>query len=900
MAETTQVSPASERTDREEILRAVFAQVLARDTVGRQDSFFELGGHSLLATRLIGRIRSVLGIELSVRTVFEAPTVALLSERLEHETHVTVPALRPRARGEELPLAPAQRRLWFLNRLEGPAATYNMPMAYRLHGELNIPALRQALDDVVARHEILRTAYPDWDGRPQQIVLEPGEAALELPVRTVAESDLPAAIEAAAGYAFDLTAETALRAKLFRLSAREHVLVIVVHHIACDAWSLGPLTRDLGLTYAAKCLGTTPTLPDLSVQYADYALWHHELLGRPEDPDSPLSRQTRFWQRELGDLPTDRIRLDLAAPREGVPRHAGGRVAAWVPPTVHRALQELAQDVGVSMFMVVQSALATVLAQHGSGTDIAIGASAAGRFDEALDNLVGFFANTLALRTDLAGDPTFRELLARVRRTDLAAFAHQDVPFDRVVESINPDRSVTSHPLFQVMLVFQNELVSELRLPGLSVRPEPVHEGVTRFDLRFEFIERFDEERRAAGMDASLTHALALFPPSASTRLINDLVAVLEAVSVDADLRLGQLGPDAGRVAAKRREALGGPGSTAVARRRGTAPRVAFVCSPYGQQWVGMARSMIRTEPVFRTAFEDCDRALSPHTGFSLLREIFLDEEHMRTGDVGVMQPVVFAVQVAIARWLEAAGVVPRAVAGHSLGEIAACVIADVVDLPSAARLVHHYSDQQRRVAGPETGMAVVELSAAELNRYVKRSAGRVSIATMNGPRTTALAGDRAELRSIIDDLQERDIPCAMIRVNLPAHSAAIDLISKDLRHAIGNIRTRPGRIPVISSVTGDVLDWRDATADYFVRNLRQPVLLADATRKLLSDGHDILVEVSAHPILAPALQQSVDDFSGDATVVTTMRRDDDDRTGPIHTLGILTRLGLRVRAPIE
>jgi len=889
-------------TGQEEALREVFAQVLGLDTVGCDESFFALGGHSLLAMRLIGRIRTALGVDLSVRTVFEAPTVTALSERLKHAEPVNVPVLRRRQRGGEVPLAPVQRRLWFLNRLEGATATYNMPTAYRLVGELDVPALRQALDDVVARHESLRTAYPDWDGRPQQVVLDPDEAPVRLPVRTVDKKrDLPGALSAAAGYPFDLTAETVLRAHLFRITEREHVLLIVIHHVACDAWSLIPLTRDIERAYEARRHGAEPKWEQAALQYADYAYWHRELLGSHDDPSSLLSRQIRYWQSELADLPDQRL-PDVAVPRENedLPARAGACAGMFVPATVHRALQQLAHETDTSMFMIVQSALAAVLAQHSSSTDVVIGTSTAGRTDPALDDLVGFFANTLALRTESGGDPTFREFLARVRRTDLAAFAHQDVPFDQVVEKVNPRRSSNRQPLFQVMLVLQNALVSELRLPGLEVRREPVDEGVTRFDLRFEFIERFTERREAAGIDSTLTHALALYPPQVAERLLSDVVATLTAVVRAPGLRLGELtGGQAQRAARPRRSAPSRPGSsTAPAHRRDTASRVAFVCSPYGQQWAGMARSMVRTEPVFRDALGECDRALRPHLGLSVLEDILFDEEYMGSDDVGVMQPVVFAIQVAVARWLEAAGVVPGAVTGHSLGEIAACLIADVIDLPSAARLVHHYSDQQRRVAGPDTGMAVVELSAAELRRYVRAGGGRVSIATMNGPRTTALTGDRGELQTILADLQARDVLGAMIRVNLPAHGPAIDLIAHDLRRAIGSLATRPGRIPVISSVTGGrPLGPKDITADYFVRNLRQPVRLADATRKLLIDGHDVLVEISAHPILAPALRQSVDDFQGDATVVTTMRRGD-DRTALIGTLDALMRLGLPVRRP--
>ncbi|MFE3557064.1 acyltransferase domain-containing protein [Streptomyces sp. NPDC059193] len=348
-----------------------------------------------------------------------------------------------------------------------------------------------------------------------------------------------------------------------------------------------------------------------------------------------------------------------------------------------------------------------------------------------------------------------------------------------------------------------------------------------------------------------------------------------------------------------------GPGTEADTAGR---PHVAFICSPYGQQWVGMARTMLRTEPVFRSVLEDCDRELARHTGWSLLDELHADEtalptEGARSGDVGVMQPVLFAIQVGIAAWLEASGVRPDAVVGHSLGEIAAAVIAGILDLPDAVRLIHHYSDQQRRVAGSGSGMAVVELSAADLQQRLDDRAGArdISVATQNGPRTTGLAGPRAALEALVADLKAEGVLCGMIRVDLPAHSPGIDPITADLEAAIGTLTPRPGRIPMISSVTGEPLDWREADASYFVRNLRRPVLLAPATAHLLTHGTGVLVEISANPVLVPALRQSAEEYGGTAAVLSTMRREgEDDRSGLVETLDALAGLGFPVRLPDE
>ncbi|MFF9352039.1 condensation domain-containing protein [Streptomyces sp. NPDC014734] len=883
------------RTGDERLLCTVFCQVLGVDRVTIDDSFFELGGHSLLASRLSARIRAVFDAEVPLRTVFESPTVASLAERLRTGADSRRPRLRRMARPLEVPLSHTQRRLWFLNRLHGKAAHYNLPVAYRLRGELDVPALRHALNDLVHRHETLRTAYPDWDGRPQQVVLDQAEAPVGLETEDITEAELPRALTTAAGYAFDLAVETTLRAGLFRLTRNEHVLLLVVHHIACDGWSLSPLVRDLGLAYTARSLGRPPDWEELPVQYVDYTLWQRELLGDADDPSSLSSRQVRFWQSELEGMP-DRLRIDVTSERRAAPTHRGGRIAVRVPPRTHRALQELAHETGTSVFMVVHAALAATLDGRGAGSDIAIGTPTAGRSDTKLDDLVGFFVNTLVLRTRTDGDPTFRELLGRVRGTDLAAFAHQDVPFDHLVQVLNPSRSAAWHPLIQVMLAFQNNEAASLSLDGIDTRPEPVEEGITRFDLRFELSERLTDSQQPAGIDGSLAFARDLCTSEDAGLLVRDFLAVLDSVAPD--IRLSELVARGGPTAAPRARAAGAStGRTSGRGTGGAEPRVAFVCSPYGQQWVGMGRSLFRSDAVFRAAVEECDTLLGRHTGWSLVHEMFLDEPDARTGDVGVMQPLVFAIQVGIARWLDAAGVVPGAVAGHSVGEIAACVIAGILDLPTAVRLVHHYSDQQRRVAGPGRGMAVVELGARELSSHLSGQGGEVSIAAENGPRTTVLAGDRPALEAVVSRLQALDVLAAMVRVDVPAHSAGIDPVMGDLEQAIGTFGARPGRIMMASSVTGGVLDWRKVDARYFVRNLRRPVRLAEATRCLL-ERHDVLVEISAHPVLAPALRQSADDSAAGATVLTTMRRGEDDRTGLFDALDALERLGARVSSP--
>jgi len=332
--------------------------------------------------------------------------------------------------------------------------------------------------------------------------------------------------------------------------------------------------------------------------------------------------------------------------------------------------------------------------------------------------------------------------------------------------------------------------------------------------------------------------------------------------------------------------------------RPASRPRVAYVCSPHGHGWRGMARLMHRTEPAFGAALRRCDAELARWTGWSVVDELFADADDDRSRRIDVVQPVLFAVQIALAEWLEAAGAGPDAVTGHSLGELAAAVISGVLDLPDAASIAYHYTRQQQRIAGRGGGMAIVELSAAELEALGHLDRRSVVVAAMNGPRSTALAGDKAELEAIIAQLKARDVLCTMIRVDVAAHSPAIDPVLDELRRATAGVTPRPGRIPMISTATGLPVDWREVDGDYFARNLRRPVLLEAATRHLLEHGYDTLLEISAEPVLLSALRQSVRASGRPAVALGTMRRGDDDRSGLVETLGELAQLGVEVALP--
>jgi amino acid adenylation domain-containing protein len=534
------------RSPQEDILCGLFAELLGVPQVGIDDDFFDLGGHSLLATRLAGRVRSVLGAEIAVRQVFQNPTPAALARALG-TAGAARPALeRARPRPARVPASFAQRRLWFLHRFEGPSATYNIPFALRLTGVVDRDALRAALADVAERHESLRTVFAEDAEGPYQVLRHGDAARPELThVPGVPADGLTARLAEAAAHPFALDRELPLRAWLFGTGADEHVLLLLVHHIAGDGWSVPLLARDLVTAYAARHEGTAPAWSELPVQYADYSLWQRETLGTEDDPDSPLARQLAHWKRALAGLP-DELPLPADRPRPAVATHRGDRVLYEVPEALYERVRTLARATQASPFMVLQAAVAALLTRLGAGTDIPLGSPIAGRTDDALDDLVGFFVNTLVLRTDTSGDPTFKDLIARVRETDLAAYAHQDLPFERLVEALNPKRAQSRHPLFQTMITFNNTdqrtgTADGLRLPGLTAAPLPSGTGSAKFDLLFSFAERHTADGRPAGLGAGLEFGTDLFDPGTARGLVDRLLRLLDAATADPQRRLGDL-----------------------------------------------------------------------------------------------------------------------------------------------------------------------------------------------------------------------------------------------------------------------------------------------------------------------------------------------------------------------
>ncbi|WP_432091965.1 non-ribosomal peptide synthase/polyketide synthase [Streptomyces sp. NRRL F-5630] len=520
------------RTPREEVLCRLFADVLGLPEAGAEDNFFDLGGHSLLATRLISRARAELGTELAIRDLFEAPTPALLAARA-HTGKPARPALTAHAeRPGRVPLSAAQRRLWLVRELEGASPAYNFPLVVRLRGALDTEALRQALHDVTVRHEALRTLVGVREGEPYQRLVPAEEAHPPLTVSARTEAELPALIEAAQRRPFDLTRELPVRAEVFELAPEDHVLALVLHHITTDEWSDRPFLTDLDTAYAARARGAAPGWAPLPVQYADYTLWQEQLLERLGD------QQLAYWTRALDGAPEE-LALPLDRPRPAEPTGHGAVVRREVPAATGRALRELSAASGTSMFMLLQAATAALLHRLGAGEDIPLGAPIAGRTDGALDDLVGFFVNTLVLRTDLSGTPTFAELLARVRESSLAAFEHQDLPFDRLVEAVNPPRVPGRNPLFQVMLGYHHRPEGDAAtLLGLPAEWYDMDTGTAKFDLDFTFVDASDAD---GGITLLLEYATDLADPGTAALLAERLVLLLDRAARTPDVPLREL-----------------------------------------------------------------------------------------------------------------------------------------------------------------------------------------------------------------------------------------------------------------------------------------------------------------------------------------------------------------------
>ncbi|MFC9909614.1 condensation domain-containing protein [Streptomyces sp. NPDC059862] len=434
-----------------------------------------------------------------------------------------------------LPLSHSQRRLWAFHQQEGPHAAYNVHVVLRLTGALDVTALERALVDVLGRHEVLRTVLRDTDDGPRQEILPEDTAGFVLMPLTCGTSRfedllrdgaaLDPALAEALDRPFDLDGDVLLRTWLIRLAADEHALVLVMHHAVHDGWSMGPLLRDLEAAYNARTAGGVPEWKPLPVQYVDYTLWQRELLGDENDPKSVSGRQLAYWYATLKNLPEE-LALPYDRPRPPVATYEGREITFDVAPDVHAALLDLGQRGRATLSMVLQAAVAALLHRLGAGTDIPLGTDMSGRTDEALDDLVGFFVNTLVLRVDVSGDPTFRDLVERVRDVCLSAYDHQDLPFERLAEHLAPARTRARHPLFQTVVKLHNGDETELpvRLSGLRCALEPVATTALRYDLAWDFVEV------PGRLTAHLTYATDLFDQRTAEGLRDGLIRLLDAV----------------------------------------------------------------------------------------------------------------------------------------------------------------------------------------------------------------------------------------------------------------------------------------------------------------------------------------------------------------------------------
>jgi amino acid adenylation domain-containing protein len=530
------------RTPAEEVLAEIWAGVLGLETVGVHDDFFQLGGHSLLATRVVSRAREVFGVEVPVRAVFEGPTVARLAERVEALRSAGASVLPPVERvdrGNDLPLSFSQERLWFLDRMQPDSAFYNLCLALRLRGGLDHGAMERTLGEIVRRHEALRTVFPDRRGGPVQVILP--FAGFTLPVEDVvpatggededeeleAEARRIASEEAARS--FDLETGPLFRARLLRLDERDHVLLVAMHHIVSDGWSLGVLYREISAHYGAFSQGRESPLPELPVQYVDYAVWQRE-----HQQGEILGRQLAYWRDRLAGAPA-LLELPTDFPRPAVQTHRGAEERTTFPREVLDGLRELGRREGATLYMTLLAAFQVLLSKYSGSEDVVVGSPIAGRTRRELEELIGFFVNALALRTDLSGDPAFREVLGRVREVTLSAYEHQAVSFEKLVAELQPERSLSHAPIFQVLFSVGEAGGAWRDMPGLHAEPLGVEVATTTFDLNVVFAEGL------TGLQVAMAFNTDLFERATARRMLGHMGRVLEQVAARPGLRMSEL-----------------------------------------------------------------------------------------------------------------------------------------------------------------------------------------------------------------------------------------------------------------------------------------------------------------------------------------------------------------------
>ncbi|QFZ12020.1 non-ribosomal peptide synthetase [Anabaena sp. YBS01] len=538
------------RNPTEEILAGIWAQVLKLEQVGIHDNFFELGGHSLLATQLISRIRTTWNIELPLRSLFAAPTVAELSANIQQlqqqDLEPTASAILPRTRNTKLPLSYAQTRLWFLDKLNPNSSFYNIPIALRLAGTLNRTALEQSLQEIIGRHEALRTNFLTVDGQPIQVIRELGTGDWELGTRdwglgivsvvdlqdlstTEQENALKVLAQQQAQQPFDLAKQLLVRAALVLLSETEHALLVCIHHIVFDGWSIGVFFQELAALYDIYSQFQPSPLAPLPIQYPDFAIWQRGWLQ-----GDVLQKQLSYWQQQLANAPS-LLSLPTDRPRPAVQTFAGAYQEFALSGELTDRLVKLSQEQGCTLFMTLLAAYDTLLYRYTGQSDILVGTPIANRDRSEIEGLIGFFVNTLVLRANLAGNPSFSELLTRVREVALGAYAHQHIPFEMLVEALQPERNLSHTPLFQVMFVLQNAPASQLELTGITANPIKVKSTTTKFDLTLIM------QNTASGLVGVWEYNTDLFDASTIERMTGHFVTLLEGVIANPQQPISQL-----------------------------------------------------------------------------------------------------------------------------------------------------------------------------------------------------------------------------------------------------------------------------------------------------------------------------------------------------------------------
>ena len=511
-------------------LAAVWAEVLKLDRVGRHDNFFELGGHSLLAVRTVSRLRQGLGVEVAIRDLFAHPELADLARALQSAAQTELPAIAAVERSGHLPLSFAQQRLWFLSQMEGTSEAYHIPLSFRLRGDLQGAVLRRALDRILVRHEALRTTFALLEGEPIQRIAAAQDSRFrliehDLRLHDSAEQELARLAELEANTSFDLQAGPLIRGRLIRLADNEHALLITLHHIVSDGWSMGVLVDELSTLYGALLRGQDDPLPELEIQYADYALWQRQWIK-----GEILQQQAEYWKSALAGVPA-LLELPTDHPRPAQKDYAGAFAPLLLDEPLTADLKSLSRRHGTTLFMTLLAAWAALLARLSGQQDVLIGTPTANRGRAEIERLIGFFVNTLALRVDLSGSPTVSNLLEQVKARALAAQQHQDIPFEQVVELIQPLRSLSHTPLFQVMLAWQNPTDGPLQLPGLTLKPQPSPYRVAKFDLTLSLQET------GTTVAGGIEYATSLFEQATIERYLGYFRHLLKAM-VEDDTRI--------------------------------------------------------------------------------------------------------------------------------------------------------------------------------------------------------------------------------------------------------------------------------------------------------------------------------------------------------------------------